>query len=542
MMKEKMEALSREIKTLYDIIAASEMELKAGNVSFIQNGKTERTKEDTEDQLIKKEATENKLTENKLTTKDATEDELKTKKDTGDKLKAKDFTENKVTAKEATEDKLTAKKATEDKLTAKEATEDKLTIKEATEDKLTAKKATEDKLTAKEATEDKLTTKEATEDKLTTIEATEDKLTAKEATEDKLTAKEATKDKLTIKEATEDKLPSIEATEDKPTIKEATENKLTTKEATENKLTAKEATEDKLTTTEATEDKLTAKEATEDKLTIKEATEDKPTIKEATEDKLTAKDSTENKLTAKEATVDDISKLTAKDVSLLQNYKAAIDKVQQHLLLEDPELDPGALLDVAKHLGNLSFYTWIRMKEVISYSPVILDPNTADRELILSEDLTSVRWVKSDQLLPENPERFGLYVSVLGTEGLYSGTHSWDVDVGDNTEWVLGVLQESERRTGIIQSGLWTVWFCEDVFRIFSPPEPLAVLPVRTAFRRIRVNLDWDAGKLSFSDPDTDTHIHTFNHTFTEKLFPYINTWKGPPMKILPTKISVTTC
>uniref|UniRef100_UPI0037E9ABB5 E3 ubiquitin-protein ligase TRIM35-like n=1 Tax=Semicossyphus pulcher TaxID=241346 RepID=UPI0037E9ABB5 len=229
--------------------------------------------------------------------------------------------------------------------------------------------------------------------------------------------------------------------------------------------------------------------------------------------------------------------LRAEDALFMLNYKAAVETVQQHLLLCDPKPVSGALVDVTKHLGNLTFNIWSKMKDKVSYTPVILDPNTANAELILSADLTSVKYGKIQQR-PENPERFECWDSVLGS-GFDSGTHSWDVEVGDNKDWELGVLTESICRRGFTGSTVWSLDFNNVRYRAFSPTNKYTDLPVREKLRRIRLYLDWDEGQLSFSDPDTNTHIHTFTHTFTEKLFPYICTRNTLPLKVLPVKISV---
>ncbi|XP_062391192.1 E3 ubiquitin-protein ligase TRIM35-like [Sardina pilchardus] len=228
-------------------------------------------------------------------------------------------------------------------------------------------------------------------------------------------------------------------------------------------------------------------------------------------------------------------------IRAIEEEMVADDVTFLQCTLQDPERVSGALINVAKHLGNLKFRVWEKMQETVHYTPVTLDPNTAAVTLILSEDLTSVRPGDEKQQLPDNPERFDKKASVLGSEGFNSGTHCWDVEVGENTRWTVGVMTVSAQRKGDIssRSGMWYVGY-NGAYGACAPPHASTTLTVQQKLQRIRVQLDWDRGELSFSDPDNNTHLHTLTHTFTERVFPYFNGGRISPLRVVSVKASVS--
>ncbi|XP_051807075.1 zinc-binding protein A33-like [Acanthochromis polyacanthus] len=223
-------------------------------------------------------------------------------------------------------------------------------------------------------------------------------------------------------------------------------------------------------------------------------------------------------------------------VAFLSTYKDTQTRARAQSSLSDPQLLSGALIDVAKHLGNLSFRVWEKMKDKVHFSPVILDPNTANSWLYLSDDLTSVENGDTEQQLPDNPERNTKYADVLGSEGFSSGKHSWEVEVGDHPRWNVGLVKESANKNEESTSPENGFWCLEHGDGEYMNGADQTVI-VKKSLQRIRVQLDYDRGEVSFYHPEDMTRIYTHRDTFTEKLFPYFHIGPSGDAKTADIKI-----
>ncbi|XP_060707160.1 nuclear factor 7, ovary-like [Hemiscyllium ocellatum] len=196
----------------------------------------------------------------------------------------------------------------------------------------------------------------------------------------------------------------------------------------------------------------------------------------------------------------------------LQEIKNHLDSVQRKLSRLHTKMDQRAS---------------VHFLEVPGGSPtcLTLDPNTAHSWLILSDDLTSVRYGDRGQSLPETPERFYPCVCVLASEGFNSGKHYWEVEVGNSAEWDLGVVTESINRKGDItampEAGYWIVWLRRSEYKAGTFPRTLLSVDIKP--RKIGIYLNYEEGQVSFYNADSMFHLHTFIDIFTEKLYPFFS-------------------
>ncbi|KAL0983769.1 hypothetical protein UPYG_G00132520 [Umbra pygmaea] len=177
-----------------------------------------------------------------------------------------------------------------------------------------------------------------------------------------------------------------------------------------------------------------------------------------------------------------------------------------------------------QQLGYFSTYLFesIRRHTV----DVTLDPDTAHPWLNLSDDGKQVYHTNIKQDLPDNPDKFNFWPSVLGKEGFSSGRFYYEVQVKEKTTRTLGVVRESVNRKGWTTlgpyNGYWTVRLWNGVYEAIT--DHSVTLPLREKPQKVGVFVDYEEGQVSFLNVEARCLIYSFTgYTFTEKLFPFFS-------------------
>ncbi|XP_073480427.1 E3 ubiquitin/ISG15 ligase TRIM25-like [Aquarana catesbeiana] len=174
---------------------------------------------------------------------------------------------------------------------------------------------------------------------------------------------------------------------------------------------------------------------------------------------------------------------------------------------------------------NVSFY-------IQGAADILLDVNTAYNNLQISDDRKTVSRSDVKQNRPETPERFQGSYQVLSSQSFSSGRNYWEVDVGRSDGFRVGMCYPSiERGGGQTLIGYnnksWGLYRDGDQYGVRHDNKEI-LLPPNISSNRVRIYLDYEAGRMSFYDLcDPIRHLHTFTTTFTEPLHAVLCVWRG---------------
>ncbi|XP_038557766.1 NACHT, LRR and PYD domains-containing protein 12-like [Micropterus salmoides] len=160
-----------------------------------------------------------------------------------------------------------------------------------------------------------------------------------------------------------------------------------------------------------------------------------------------------------------------------------------------------------------------------------LDTNTVNAELKLTFNNKKVTYVEQEQSYPDHPDRFD-WPQLMCTNGL-TGRSYWEVECRGRVEIAATYRRISRRgnRKDCLFGDNDQSWSlsCSDGRYSVGHNDTSSPFSSPTPSRRIGVYVDCPAGTLSFYEVSSDklTHLHTFNTTFTEPVYPGFRLWSG---------------
>ncbi|XP_077741937.1 RING finger protein 39 isoform X6 [Canis aureus] len=178
-----------------------------------------------------------------------------------------------------------------------------------------------------------------------------------------------------------------------------------------------------------------------------------------------------------------------------------------------------------------------------------LDPGTAHRRLLVSADRRSVQLAPpGTPTPPDGPARFDQLPAVLGAQGFGAGRHCWEVETADAAcgpdssgedeadedkakgRYAVGAAGESVRRKGRVglcpAGAVWAVEGRGGRLWALTAPDPTPLGGAGPVPRRIRVDLDWERGRVAFYDGHSLDLLFAFQGPgpLGERVFPLLCT------------------
>ncbi|XP_053271751.1 NLR family CARD domain-containing protein 3 [Pleuronectes platessa] len=157
-----------------------------------------------------------------------------------------------------------------------------------------------------------------------------------------------------------------------------------------------------------------------------------------------------------------------------------------------------------------------------------LDPNTAHKNLRLSEENRKVTWGEEQQSYHPHPERFDQCPQVLCEQSL-DGCCYWEVEVTE--PFNIGVTYKPPLRSGDVDDcklgcndKSWSLVCSDEGCYTLHRSQRVGVSSLCQRSSRVGVYLDWPGGSLSFYRVLSNNwvHLHTFRTKFSEPLYPAV--------------------
>ncbi|XP_062895351.1 zinc-binding protein A33-like [Mobula hypostoma] len=246
-------------------------------------------------------------------------------------------------------------------------------------------------------------------------------------------------------------------------------------------------------------------------------------------------------LTFELSTLSDIIQAVTEDLILedaltfLMKLKTAQERVK--MAISDPS-EVSVKMDDAKYNILMIYYTWKKIVNEIGFNTVLLslDAETAHRDLLIFNNMSSVVYRHGLKKPLDSSLRFTTHPFVLGKQGLSSGIHYWEIFVGCKTDWILGVTKKSvERKMHISltpQNGLWTLEKRNNHYLANTVPH--VIIFSRLKSQKVGIYLNYEGGLVSFYNADYMNLIYTFKATFMETLYPLFSPgFSFTPLRII---------